>query len=84
MPYVPGRLAGITGNAYIERSAGVLLSDPWVRSYLPSLDKAELTLSADVQNLTDGDQHFTWSGTIMPGNISFSRDYNLRPHEKRT
>ncbi len=84
MPYVPGRLAGITGNAYIERSAGVLLSDPWVRSYLPSLDKAELTLSADVQNLTDGDQHFTWSGTIMPGNISFSRDYTLRPHEKRT
>lgn len=84
MPYVPGRLAGITGNARIEITGPVLMTDPWVRSYLPSLDKAELTVSTDVTNLTDKEQSFTWSGTITPSGITFSRDYRLRPYEKRT
>ncbi|MBQ8046544.1 MAG: beta-mannosidase [Prevotella sp.] len=84
MPYVPGRLAGITGNAYVETSEDVTLEDPWVRSYLPSLDRAELSVSADVRNLTGKEQRITLEGTIQPGNISFSKDYVIRGHEKRT
>ena len=40
MPYVPGRLAGITGNVYLTITGDVVMMDPWVRSDLPSLQKA--------------------------------------------
>ena len=73
MPYVPGRLAGITGHARVEVTGGVSLIDPWVRSYLPTNDRAELTFTTDVANHTSGRQQVTIEGTIQPGNIHFAK-----------
>ncbi|MBQ8466987.1 MAG: beta-mannosidase [Prevotella sp.] len=73
MPYVPGRLAGITGHARVEVTGGVSLVDPWVRSYLPTNDRAELTFTTDVANHTAAPQQVTFEGTIQPGNIHFAK-----------
>lgn len=73
MPYVPGRLAGITGHARVEVTGGVSLVDPWVRSFLPSTEQAELTFTSDVANHTSARQLVTLDGTIQPGNIHFTR-----------
>ena len=64
MPYVPGRLAGITGNCYVAASGDAVLADPWMRSYLPSLDKAELQFSTDVRNLSDKEKTVVVRGTV--------------------
>ena len=45
MPYVPGRLAGITGNAYLAITGDAVMEDPWIRSELPTLQQAELSFS---------------------------------------
>ena len=84
MPYVPGRLAGITGNCYVATSADVVMEDPWMRSQLTTLDRAELTFTTDVRNLSDEQRTATVQGTIQPGNIHFEKQVLLRPHEKRT
>ena len=84
MPYVPGRLAGITGDCYVATSGDAVMEDPWVRSYLPALDKAELTFSTDVRNLSDKPKTVVVKGVITPGNIKFEKQVQLRPHEKRS
>ena len=74
MPYVPGRLAGITGNAYLAVTGDVVMEDPWVRSDLPVLQKAEISISTDVKNASLERKKVVISGVIQPGNISFSKD----------
>lgn len=78
MPYVPGRLAGITGNAYVEVTGSAVMVDPWVRSQLPTLDEAEMSISSDIKNTSSEAKHVTLSGTIMPGNINFSKTCLIR------
>lgn len=73
MPYIPGRLAGITGHARLEVTGDVQLVDPWVRSFLPRNECAELTVLSDVANYSDQAKDVTIEGTIMPGNISFTK-----------
>ena len=73
MPYVPGRLAGITGNAYLVVTGDVVMEDPWVRSELPTLQKAELSVSTDIRNASSSPKEVVVSGVIQPGNISFIR-----------
>lgn len=73
MPYVPGRLAGITGNAYLAVTGDAIMEDPWVRSELPTLQKAEISVSTDVRNASSVAKNVTVSGVIQPGNITFSK-----------
>ncbi len=77
MPYVPGRLAGITGNAYLMVTGDVVMEDPWIRSELPTLQKAELSLSTDIRNASSSPKKVVVSGVIEPGNISFSKDIRV-------
>lgn len=77
MPYVPGRLAGITGNAYLAVTGDVVMEDPWVRSDLPVLQKAEISISTDIKNVSLKRQKVVVSGVIQPGNISFSKDIQV-------
>ena len=77
MPYVPGRLAGITGNAYLVVTGDVVMEDPWVRSELPTLQKAELSVSTDIRNASSSPKEVVVSGVIQPGNISFSKDIRV-------
>ncbi|WP_114789118.1 glycoside hydrolase family 2 TIM barrel-domain containing protein [Niabella yanshanensis] len=73
MPYVPGRLAGITGNAYLEITGDVVMEDPWVRSQLESDEYAYLFLSSAIRNTAMTEKEVTVSGTVNPGNITFSK-----------
>ena len=77
MPYVPGRLVGITGNAYLVVTGDVVMEDPWVRSELPTLQKAELSVSTDIRNASSSPKEVVVSGVIQPGNISFSKDIRV-------
>lgn len=77
MPYVPGRLAGITGNVYLAITGDVVMVDPWVRSDLPSLQRANLSISTNLKNTSDSPVDVTLSGIIKPGNIRFSKTIQL-------
>jgi len=84
IPYVPGRLAGITGSIYLDFTGDAVIRDPWMRSFLPSNDRAELTLSADILNTGSEDGDFVVRGTIQPGGIPFSKTIRVRGWNKAT
>ena len=44
MPYVPGLLTGITDDVYLTKTGEVSIVDPWIRSKVPSKNKAVLSL----------------------------------------
>lgn len=74
MPYVPGRLAGVTGNVSIEVTGSVALRDPWVRTDLnEALTSADAHLSTLLVNPTDKSKKVTVKATIMPGNYKVSK-----------
>lgn len=73
MPYVPGRLAGITGNAYLAVTGDAVLEDPWIRTELPTLERAEIAFSTDIRNASDTPKRVSVTGVIQPGNISFTQ-----------
>ncbi|MCD7971850.1 MAG: hypothetical protein LUG18_04165 [Candidatus Azobacteroides sp.] len=77
MPYVPGRLAGITGNVYLSITGDVTMEDPWVRSDLPTLEKAEISVITDLKNATSDPKTVTINGVIQPGNITFSKEITV-------
>lgn len=75
MPYVPGRLNGITGHVSVEVTGDVVMVDPWVRSTLPSVDTAELTISTGLSNTSEKMRRITLEATVTPGNIKVERTY---------
>lgn len=75
MPYIPGRLNGITGHVSVEVTGDVVTVDPWIRTELPTLDHADITLRTGLKNCSPSRRRVTLEGTIMPGNISFSKTY---------
>lgn len=81
MPYVPGRLNGIIGNAYLCLTGDLVMEDPWIRSDLPELTKAELSVSSDVRNASSTAKKATISGVIMPGNVCFSKEFTINGGE---
>lgn len=82
MPYVPGRLAGITGNAYLRITGDMTMEDPWVRSDLKDdLNTAEISIRADLRNASPAAQTAVLSGIIQPGNIRFSKSVTVQGGE---
>ncbi|MCX2574133.1 glycoside hydrolase family 2 protein [Pedobacter sandarakinus] len=73
MPYIPGRLAGITGNAYLSITQDVVMEDPWIRSELESNKTAYLSFSTVLKNNSTQKREALVKGIIQPGNIEFSR-----------
>mgnify|MGYP003674574033 CR=1 FL=1 len=77
MPYVPGRLAGITGNVYLKITDDVIMEDPWVRSQLESNEIAYVSISSSLKNTSSSKKEATISGIIQPGNIKFSKKITI-------
>ncbi|HRU63938.1 MAG TPA: discoidin domain-containing protein, partial [Paludibacteraceae bacterium] len=73
MPYVPGLNCGITGNVYLSTTGMVKLDDVWVRSDLPDDSHANLSIQATINNTCNQSVTGILNGTIMPGNIHFSK-----------
>lgn len=83
MPYVPGLLSGITDDVFLSVSRGVTLTDPWIRTKLPTMEKADLSLQVELNNHTAIAQTGVLTGVIQPGNIQFSQEVKVedgKPH----
>jgi exo-1,4-beta-D-glucosaminidase len=75
---------GLWGDVYVTESGPITLRHPLVLSSLdlPGLEKASLTVSADVTNHTASAARATVRGVI--GTISFAEDVSLNPRETKT
>ena len=77
MPYVPGRLSGITGNAYLKITGSTVMEDPWVRSSLTDDGAGEIAVRVDLRNASEDARKVTLRGTITPGDIEFSKEVTV-------
>ncbi|WP_116789227.1 discoidin domain-containing protein [Flavobacterium psychrotrophum] len=77
MPYVPGLNSGITNDIYISTSNEVTINDPWIRTKVLSEAVANLKISAELKNNSGKAITGVLSGTIMPGNIPFSKTVTI-------
>jgi hypothetical protein len=89
MPSVPGLLQGITDEVYLSFNGPVTISDPWIRTDLPSRDKAVLSIAVDLKSSAAVDKKNisplrdtgTLTCIIQPGNITLTRRVRLQPGE---
>lgn len=79
MPYIPGRLNGITGNVYLEITGDVVMEDPWIRSELESNEIAYIAFQTTVNNTSDVKREATITINVQPGNIEVSQKIILEP-----
>ena len=79
MPYIPGRLAGITGNTYLMFNGDAVIEHPWIRAEFPASDyaQAEISIAADIKNIASESKIVTLSGIINPGNIQFTKNITV-------
>jgi exo-1,4-beta-D-glucosaminidase len=75
---------GLWGDVYLTESGPIALRHPLVVPALdvPSLARATLTISADVVNATGASVTAAVRGAI--GDLSFTEEVSLRPHERKT
>lgn len=72
MPYVPGRLAGITGKVYLDITGDVVIENPWVRGILNG-ETGEVKVAASVSNRSTAPRTVKLRGTVNPGEIKFEK-----------
>jgi hypothetical protein len=81
MPSVPGLLQGIVNGVYLSVTGGVVISDPWIRTELPSKTEAELSLNLGLNNVSEKADSGVLSATIQPGNIILTQPVHLHAGE---
>ncbi|MDR2086169.1 MAG: T9SS type A sorting domain-containing protein [Dysgonamonadaceae bacterium] len=84
MPYVPGLNCGITNNVYLSNSGSVTLEDPWIRTELPDKNQAFLSFQTQLNNTSAQSVDGKLEGTILPGNIRFSKDITIPANSAQT
>ncbi len=84
MPRVPGLNMGIYKDVYLTHTGQVSLIDPWVRTDLPTLNQADLSVQTDVENHSPSPVRGVLAGLISPGKIVFSLPVSLNASETRT
>lgn len=84
MPYVPGRLNGLTGHVSVDVTGDVVMVDPWVRNELPSHSLAEITISTGLKNTSERNRRVTVEATINPGNVKVEQNVILKPGTEST
>jgi len=77
MPRVPGLNMGIYKDVYLSHTGPVVLTDPWVRSDLPTLSLAALSVQVGVENRSSVPVTGTITGVINPGKIEFAQQVSL-------
>jgi hypothetical protein len=83
-PPVPGLDMGITDNVYLNTSGPVTIANPWIRTKVPSLREAILSIQVTLSNTSGKGTEGTLSGIIRPGNITFSQKINIGAVQKQT
>ena len=77
IPYVPGLNSGITDDVYLSNTGKIVMEDPWIRTSLPSNARADLDIKVEVKNVSAQNQQGELTGTIMPGNITFTKKFDV-------
>lgn len=83
MPYVPGRLNGITDDVWFATSGDVSLIDPWIRTKVPSRSEGIVSLSTEVSNHSAEEKAGVLKGKIMPGDITFEKPFQIKAGQQR-
>jgi exo-1,4-beta-D-glucosaminidase len=83
-PTPPDKNMGLWSDVFVTRSGPLTLRYPYVQPALevPSLERAELTITAEVWNGTDAPVRGTLRGTIE--SIQFAKDVSLKARERIT
>jgi exo-1,4-beta-D-glucosaminidase len=83
-PTPPDKNMGLWGGVFVSRSGPIALRYPHVQSALdlPALDRAELTLTAELWNATDSPVKGTVRGTLE--STTFAKEVALGPRERAT
>jgi len=84
MPRVPGLNMGIYKGVYLSHTGPVSLANPWVRTDLPALTQANLSVQVEAANDSGAAASGTLSGLIEPGSIRFDQPVSLAAGETRT
>ena len=84
MPPVPGLNMGIYKDVYLSHTGPVSLANPWVRTDLPTLKEADLSVQVDVANATGSAVSGTLAGDIEPGGVRFAQAVSLPAAGTRT
>ena len=84
MPPVPGRDMGIHRSVRLTNTGDVSLVDPWIRTDLPDLSRADVLIQVDVQNHSNAPVNGVLKGVISPGQIAFSQSVTLGANETKT
>jgi len=84
MPKVPGLNTGIYKDVYLTHTEEVSLLDPWIRSDLPKLTRADLSVQVEVANASSLSVVGELAGEINPGKIPFAKTVTLKPRETQT
>lgn len=82
IPYVPGLNSGITDKVWLSNTGDLTIIDPWIRTELPSLARADISLAVEINNSSELQKKGTIKGVIKPGNIEFSKEIDLSPGRK--
>ena len=79
MPPVPGLLGGITDDVFLSASGDVTLTDPWIRTKVPSQDEASVSLSVTLENHGTETREALVKFVLNPGKIMVERMVLVRP-----
>lgn len=78
MPSVPGLLSGITDDVYLTVTGSVSLTDPWIRTLVPSKNTGVVALQVNLQNTNVKDAKGECIVTINPGNIQLKKTVEIK------
>ena len=84
MPMVPGYNMGIHRSVRLVNTGDVSLVDPWIRTEVPNLSQADVSIQVEVQSHSGAPVNGILKGTLSPGDIAFSEPVMLKPNEKKT
>lgn len=84
MPYVPGRLNGITDDVWFATSGDVSIVDPWVRTKVPSRGQGIVSLTTELKNHSATEKSVVLKGVIRPGDIAFEKTFKVQAGKQRT
>lgn len=84
MPRVPGLNTGIYKDVYLTHTEEISLLDPRIRSDLPKLAEANLSIQTELKNSSALAVSGELVGEINPGGIVFSKSVTINPNETQT
>lgn len=78
VPYVPGLNSGITDKVWIESTGDVVIRDPWVRTKLPTLSRADISVATDLYNASDSPRKVNIRCSIAETDIRFEQQLTIK------